>query len=67
VKGMIAAKELIFLKIFSRTRRPISIEIDTNHPWVKGIQNCTKKGQVHFKGKIITKITRPEKFCGLFY
>jgi hypothetical protein len=33
------------LKIFfSRTRRPISIKLGTNHPWVKGILNCTNKG-----------------------
>jgi hypothetical protein len=30
-------------KIFSRTSRPISIKIGTNHPWVQGILNCTNK------------------------
>jgi hypothetical protein len=33
-----------FLKIFSRTSRPISIKLSINHPWVKGILNCSKKG-----------------------
>jgi hypothetical protein len=28
---------------FSRTSRPISIKLDTNHPWVKGILNCSNK------------------------
>jgi hypothetical protein len=34
----------IFLKIFSRTRRPISIKLGTNHPSVTGILNCSNKG-----------------------
>jgi hypothetical protein len=29
---------------FSRTSRPISIKLDTNHPWIKGILNCSNKG-----------------------
>jgi hypothetical protein len=29
---------------FSRTSRPISIKLGTNHPWLKGIQNYTNKG-----------------------
>ena len=33
-----------FLKIFSRTSRPISIKLGKNHPWVKGIQVCSNKG-----------------------
>jgi hypothetical protein len=43
----------IFLKkiFFSRTSRPNSIKLATNYPWVKGI-----KGQVLFKGEIITKM-----------
>jgi hypothetical protein len=32
------------LKIFSWTSRPISIKLGTNHPSVKGIQNCTYQG-----------------------
>jgi hypothetical protein len=28
---------------FSRTSRPISIKLGINHPWVKGIQNCTNQ------------------------
>jgi hypothetical protein len=31
-------------KIFSRTSRPISIKLCTNHPWVKGFLNCSNKG-----------------------
>jgi hypothetical protein len=30
-----------FLKIFSRTRRPNSIKLGTNYPWMKGIQVCS--------------------------
>jgi hypothetical protein len=32
--------------LFSRTSRPISIKLGTNHPWVKGILNCANKGPV---------------------
>jgi hypothetical protein len=32
------------LKIFSRTTGPILTRLDTNHPWVKEIQVCTKEG-----------------------
>jgi hypothetical protein len=31
-------------KIFSRTSRAILIKLETNHPWVKGIQVCSNKG-----------------------
>jgi hypothetical protein len=31
-------------KIFSRTSRSIWIKRDTNHPWVKKIQNCSNQG-----------------------
>jgi hypothetical protein len=34
-------KKKIFL---SRTSRPISIKLDTNHAWAKGILNCSNKG-----------------------
>jgi hypothetical protein len=37
-------KVLNFLKIFSRTSRPIFIKLGTNHPWVKEILNCLNKG-----------------------
>jgi hypothetical protein len=34
-----------FLKIFfSRTNRPISSKLGINHPWLKGILNCSNKG-----------------------
>jgi hypothetical protein len=28
----------------SRTSRPISMKLGINHPWVKGILNCSSKG-----------------------
>jgi hypothetical protein len=31
-------------KTFSRISRSISIKLGTNHPWVKGLQNCSDKG-----------------------
>jgi hypothetical protein len=31
---------------FSRTSSPISIKLGINHPWVKGILNCSDKGPV---------------------
>jgi hypothetical protein len=35
----------ILKKIFSsRTSCPISIKLGINHPWVKGILNCSNKG-----------------------
>jgi hypothetical protein len=38
---------LKFLKpFFSRTSKLISIKLDTNHRWVKGILNCSIKGPV---------------------
>jgi hypothetical protein len=30
-------------KIFSKTSWQISIKLTTNHPWVKGILNCSNK------------------------
>jgi hypothetical protein len=32
------------LKIFSRSIGPIITRLDTNYPWVKGIQICSKEG-----------------------
>jgi hypothetical protein len=34
----------ILIKISSGTNTPISIKLGANHPWVKGILNCTIKG-----------------------
>jgi hypothetical protein len=31
-------------KNFSRTSRPVSVKLGINHPWVKGILNCSNKG-----------------------
>jgi hypothetical protein len=38
---MFISKKIIF---FSRTNRPISIKLGTNHAWVKGILYCSNKG-----------------------
>jgi hypothetical protein len=43
---------------FSRTSWPISIKLGANHPKVTGILNCSNKGQVLFKGEIITKMQK---------
>jgi hypothetical protein len=39
----------ILNKIFSRSSRPISIKLGTNHFWVKGILNFTNKRPVLLK------------------
>jgi hypothetical protein len=57
-QGEIIAKQEKYteiLKKISRSSRPISIKLNTNHSWVKGIQVCSIKGQVLFKEEIITK------------
>jgi hypothetical protein len=38
---------------FSRTSRPISIKLGTNHPYVKGIQNCPNQGPGPFKNLLL--------------
>jgi hypothetical protein len=44
------------LKIFfSRTTGPILTRLGTNHPWVKVIQICSKKGDNPLQGEIIAK------------
>jgi hypothetical protein len=41
----VAHGPLVLKKIFfSRSSRPIIIKLGTNHPYVKGIQNCTNQG-----------------------
>jgi hypothetical protein len=35
--------------LFSRTSRLISIKLGINHPWVKGILNCSNKGPGPFQ------------------
>jgi hypothetical protein len=47
--GIKKKNTLKFWKIFSRTIKPISMKLGTNHPLVKEIQNCSK-GQVPFIG-----------------
>jgi hypothetical protein len=39
--------------MFSRTSWPMSIKLGTNHTWVKGILNSSKRDQVLFKWEII--------------
>jgi hypothetical protein len=39
----------ILKKIFSRTSRPISIKLGTNHLWVKEILDYTNKGPGPFQ------------------
>jgi hypothetical protein len=36
------------LNFFSRTTGPILTRLGTNHPWVKGIQVCSKEGDSPF-------------------
>jgi hypothetical protein len=43
---------------FSRTRRPISIKLGTNHPYVMGILNCSYEGPGPFQRGIITKVQK---------
>ena len=44
------------LKIFfSRTAGPISTNLGTKHPWVKGIQVCSNEGPSLFQDEIIQK------------
>jgi hypothetical protein len=45
-------------KIFSRTSRPISAKLGTNHPWVKEIQIVKIKGDVLLKREVITKMQK---------
>jgi hypothetical protein len=66
----------IWKKIFSRTSKLISINLDTNHHRIKVNQNVQIKGQVLFKGDTIknaklgcghlktffTRTTEPEEF-----
>jgi hypothetical protein len=60
-------------KTFSRTSWPISIKLGKNHPWVKGILNCSNKGLDHLQRgdnhknamgwghlKIFSRTTEPE-------
>jgi hypothetical protein len=43
------------LKIFSRNTGPISTRLGIKHPWVKGIQVCSKKEITLLQGEIIAK------------
>jgi hypothetical protein len=37
-------KHFYIFDFFSRTTGPILTRVGTNHPWVKGIQVCSKEG-----------------------
>jgi hypothetical protein len=41
---------------FSRTSRPNSIKLGINYPWMKENEVVQIKGQILFKGEIITKM-----------
>jgi hypothetical protein len=46
-QGEIKAKSkdtLIFFNLLKRTSKPISMKLDTNHPWVKEILICPNEG-----------------------
>jgi hypothetical protein len=38
-----------YLKIFSRTRGPISFKLSANYPWIKGIQVSSNNGPGPFQ------------------
>jgi hypothetical protein len=56
-----------FKIFFSRTSRPISIKLGTNHPWVKGILIVQIKGQVFFRGEIIIEMQKFGKVIEIFF
>jgi hypothetical protein len=41
--------------LFSRTTGRILTRLGTNHPWVKGIQVCPKRGYFFSKGRYYRK------------
>ena len=43
---------------FFRTTALISTKLSTNHPWVKGIQDCSMKGPPFSKGRYIYEIAK---------
>jgi hypothetical protein len=47
-----------FKIFFSITSKPILIKLGTNDLCIKVIEVCTNKGQILFKGEIITKIAK---------
>jgi hypothetical protein len=54
----------ILKTIFSRTSWPISIKLGRNHPWIKGILNCSNKGPDHLQRGYNNKNTKME-WCHL--
>jgi hypothetical protein len=49
---------LYWKKNLSRTSRPDLIKLGTNHPWVREFKILQIKGQILFKGEIITKMQK---------
>jgi hypothetical protein len=48
-RGATIGKTIFILKkIFSRTSRPISMKLSTNHPRLKRIKNCSQEGPGSF-------------------
>jgi hypothetical protein len=43
-RGHNMEKPYIEKKIFSRTSRPISVKLGTNHPWLKGVKEGSNEG-----------------------
>jgi hypothetical protein len=52
---------------FSRTSRPISIKLSTNHPWVKGILNFTIKGPGPLQRGDNHKMQKFGEVIGIFF
>jgi hypothetical protein len=51
----------------SRTSKPISMKLSTNHPWVKGILNCSNKGTGPLQsGGMLSSILIVSKFVQNF-
>ena len=53
-------KDIVFLrqhlsKFLPRRTRPIITKLCTKHPWIIGIQVCSKKDHILFEGEIIAK------------
>ena len=68
-QGKIIAKmHWRILKIFfSRTAGPISTNLSTKYPWVKGIPVYSNEGPILFQGEIITKLRKYiDKFKKIF-
>jgi hypothetical protein len=53
---------------FSRTVGPILTRLNTNHPWVKGIQVCSKEGDIPSpRGDNRERVKLHSKFLKIFF